>query len=423
MLIGYIGYYLCRGNLSAALPLLSETFNYTNTQLGIVITASELAYALGKFINGPIADRVGAKLIFLIGMAGTIIFNLIFTQCSSIFMFTAVWCGARYFLSMGWGGLIKSIGAWYEPEKNGTIMGLISINFQFGSAIALLYCGLILSLGFSWQALFYIPAATLFLIMLWSAYAAKEGPEKVHPGVAFGPTASRRKAHTQFSDTDNSILSILKDLFSERLFVAMLAFSFFTTVVRSVFVFWTAKFLVDIGMGNAGAILKSSMFPILGVLGTVLLGWYTDKYARDGNRAKAMWIMLCGLVVCLFLIARLAPFGMEYANSIVILTGACGFFLYGPYSMTSGALTLDIAGSKGGGSATGMLDGCGYVGGALALWMAGYVSDHLGWSEVFYLLTGFSALAVISCMYLSTLFQAKAKQAKANLHTEAALAT
>jgi len=36
MLFGYIGYYLCRGNLSAALPLLSETFGYTKTELGAI---------------------------------------------------------------------------------------------------------------------------------------------------------------------------------------------------------------------------------------------------------------------------------------------------------------------------------------------------------------------------------------------------
>lgn len=59
MLIGYMGYYLCRGNLAAAFPLLSETFGYTNSQLGLLAFYSELAYAAGKFINGPLGDKVG----------------------------------------------------------------------------------------------------------------------------------------------------------------------------------------------------------------------------------------------------------------------------------------------------------------------------------------------------------------------------
>ena len=52
-------------------------------------------------------------------------------------------------------------------------------------------------------------------------------------------------------------------------------------------------------MGTANAILKSALFPFLGCLGTILLGWYTDKYAKNGDRARATWIMLSGLIFSL----------------------------------------------------------------------------------------------------------------------------
>ena len=48
MLIGYIGYYICRGNLSAAFPLLEQEFGYSNTQLGLIVSLSEIAYAVGQ---------------------------------------------------------------------------------------------------------------------------------------------------------------------------------------------------------------------------------------------------------------------------------------------------------------------------------------------------------------------------------------
>ena len=78
MLIGYIGYYIGRGNLAVALPSLSEKFGYTNSALGIILTSSELAYAFGKFTTGPLADKIGGKRIFLIGISGAIVFNLLF---------------------------------------------------------------------------------------------------------------------------------------------------------------------------------------------------------------------------------------------------------------------------------------------------------------------------------------------------------
>ena len=54
MLFGYVGYYLCRQNISAAFPLLNKEFGFSNTQLGQLALLSEIAYATGKFINGPL---------------------------------------------------------------------------------------------------------------------------------------------------------------------------------------------------------------------------------------------------------------------------------------------------------------------------------------------------------------------------------
>ncbi|MDB2505359.1 hypothetical protein N9X92_06555, partial [Gammaproteobacteria bacterium] len=52
MLVGYVGYYICRGNLSAAFPLLEQEFGYSNTQLGLIVSLSEIAYAVGKLLTG-----------------------------------------------------------------------------------------------------------------------------------------------------------------------------------------------------------------------------------------------------------------------------------------------------------------------------------------------------------------------------------
>ncbi|MCJ8346171.1 MFS transporter, partial [bacterium] len=201
------------------------------------------------------------------------------------------------------------------------------------------------------------------------------------------------------------VFDIIKKLLSMPLFRNLLIYSFVTTMLRSVFFVWTPKFLVDIGMGSSNAILKSALFPFLGCLGTVMLGYYTDNYVKNGDRAKAMWIMLLGLVVCLFSVAYLAPQGMQNADAIVILVGLCGFFLLGPYAMSSGCLTLDIAGSKGAGSCTGLIDGIGYIGAAIATYGAGQLSHHLGWSQVFYLLGFLSLAAVLSSYIMSQHFQ------------------
>ena len=415
MLFGYVGYYICRKNISAAFPLMSLEFGYSNEQLGLIAFASELAYAAGKFINGPLGDRIGGRKIFLIGMAGAIIFNFVFAAGSTITYFVVAWCACRYFLSMGWGGLAKVIGNWYEPERNGTVMGFISLNFQFGGVVASLLAGLIVSMGGSWRDVFIYPALLLILIFIWSYFASKDSPQDVVPGTSFGTSTAGRKSVLAASSEGSlqeksSFISNISALMKLPLYRQLLVYSFLTTFLRSVFFFWTPKILVDIGLGTSNAIFKSALFPLLGCVGTIFLGWYTDKHAKHGNRARMMWIMLSGLVVCLFLIAMFAGGGAiggdgaisSWAQSwIVILLGMSGFFLLGPYSMSSGCLTLDIAGADAAGSCTGVIDGLGYIGGALAVWLAGRFSDQMGWSQVFFALGVMAVFAMLSAMKMS----------------------
>lgn len=410
-LIGYIGYYLCRANLSAAFPLMEEAFGYSNSQLGMIAFYSELAYAAGKFINGPLADRVGGKKIFLLGMVGAVLSNFAFAAGSSLTYFIVVWCICRYFLSMGWGGLVKIIGHWYEPERNGTIMGFISLNFQFGGVVATLFAGFLVVQGVGWQGIFIYPPLVLTAIFVWSFFSCKETPRDVVPGTDFGHGEAEKKAVITEEEGDDKIKSqpikIVAGLLKLPIFRHLLIFSFLTTFMRSIFFFWTPMLLVDLGMGTSSAILKSALFPFLGSLGTILLGWYTDKHVSNGDRARPMSIMLLGLVASLLGIVWCVAEG-GYNDTIVVLLGMAGFFLLGPYSMSSGALTLDIAGPNAAGSASGMIDFLGYIGGALAVWGAGRMSDALGWGEVFMVLSGGAALAAISAHFMSRQFRKRA---------------
>ena len=58
-----------------------------------------------------------------------------------------------------------------------------------------------------------------------------------------------------------------------------------------------------------------------------------------------------------------------------------------------------------------MIDGVGYVGGALASFGAGYLSDRLGWGGVFLVIGGAAVLSTISAYFISRDFQHRAKQA------------
>ncbi|HEY9843440.1 MAG TPA: MFS transporter [Candidatus Obscuribacterales bacterium] len=405
VIFGYIGYYLVRQNLPAAFPLMQQAMHFSNSQLGLIAASSEIVYAIGKFLNGPLADQLGAKKIFLIGLAGGIVCNLAFAFGSSLLWFMVVWCLCRYFLSMGWGGVAKTIGAWYAPEKHGTVMGWVTLSFQFGGVLATLFAAWLVSLGQSWDKLFIYPALLSTALWLWACFGLKQAPGDVIPGADLGH--SRHIPLADFGSGEKpGTGAIIRTLLGLRIFRYLLVFGFFATFLRSIFAFWMPKFLVDIGMGQASAIFNSALLPFLGCIGTILLGWYTDTYARR-NRARPMWIMLVGLFFSLVGIALLAEGGPGFHLPIVILLGLSGFFLAGPDSMVVGALTLDIAGTRAAGTCSGFIDGIGYLGGALATWGAGRLSDSLGWSQVFWALAACALLSVAAAMLMSREFVAQ----------------
>jgi len=400
MLIGYIGYNLVRGNLPVALPLLSEKFGYTNTQLGYILTISELCYAIGKFTMGPYADVIGGKKMFVWGLAGAVAMNFIFPLYGNLVYFTLVWCAARYFLSMGWGGLAKIIGQWYEPERNGTIMGIISINFQIGGSLSSIFPGLLIMAGVGWRGLFFWPAVISMMIAIWAQLAAKESPQHVIPRVRFGRAASSTRAQLQISNRQPGGWQITKSLLNLQVFRELLVYSFFIHILRSFFMYWIPKFMVDVGMGHAGAAMSSAVFPLAGSLGTVALGWYTDRYTPH-HRTSPMWKLLMLATLAIVVIAPLSAYQLKYSWLIVILFAVAGFCVYGPYSMSAGALTLDIAGPEAAGTSTGLLDGVGYIGGTVGSFATGLVADHFGWMYVFYLLSGCGLITASWVLFMS----------------------
>src|SRR5215469_5667894 len=80
LVTGYAGYYLCRSNLSVAMPFIVRDLAHdgydpdrARVALGTIASAGVLAYAIGKFAAGAIADVVGGRRSFLLGMGGSIV--------------------------------------------------------------------------------------------------------------------------------------------------------------------------------------------------------------------------------------------------------------------------------------------------------------------------------------------------------------
>lgn len=183
--LGYSGYYFCRSDLSVVLPDLIHdmarhgmTTSSAQIRLGFIASVGTVAYALGKFVSGALADLGTGRRNFLGGMAGSIVFTIIFAMSGGFPIFTMAWIGNRLFQSQGWAGLVKVSSRWFSYSTYGTVMAFVSLSFLFGDAICRWMMSQLMAHGVGWRGVFFFAAGALTVLMLTNLVLLRERPEE-----------------------------------------------------------------------------------------------------------------------------------------------------------------------------------------------------------------------------------------------------
>ena len=400
---GYASLYFCRADLSVATPLLVDELKPRGVShdeaillIGKIASLGVLAYALGKLFLGGLGDYWGGRINFLIGLAGAAVFTTLFAVTGLIPVFTVAWVGNRLTQSLSWAGLVKVASKWFNYSSYGTVLGIVSLSYLVGDAVARQLMGMLIHQGFGWRSLFYFAAAVAagFFIINWLLLResrAELGFEEArcNPLNLFRQSESRPA----------SVAALLRPLLLSPAFQLVCLLSFGLTMVRETFNLWTPVYLRDYLSYSAGdAAGLSAIFPGVGVVSVVLLGWLSDRLGTNG-RALLMFVGLTATVVALLAMISV-PSGSGGAMLPLVGIGAIAFCLLGPYSYLGGAFALDFGGKQGSAFASGMIDGIGYLGGVLALDGVARISVTFGWPGVFGALAAVSALSAAAAGYL-----------------------
>jgi sugar phosphate permease len=384
--LGYIAYYLCRQNFAVAV----EAGGLINDNgYGWMVTLGTFAYAVGKLVTGAWADKYGGKRIFLVGMVASAAATLPMGLVPSGLAIGALWIANRFFQSMGWGGLVNVAAGWSDSSRYGRDMGFLSVSYQVGGAAALAFAGAILTAGLGWRMVFVIPALVLAgfaLVVRWQLEEAPAAPGGEAEKVERAPFAT---------------------LLVKPAFLVACGLSFLLTLVRECFNSWLPKYFAVLGAGHASAAFKSTVFPLLGALGTITLGWISDKVPTL-PRPRLMAIGLVFAAAGLYGLAHLerlsGMLALTPATTATVLVGVVGFFMLGCYAIVAGgALALDFGGRSASATAAGALDGVGYLGGAAAGIGVASLVEQAGWGAMFGTLAAATALGVVLSLVIGHL--------------------
>ncbi|HEY9126736.1 MAG TPA: MFS transporter, partial [Acidobacteriaceae bacterium] len=338
LVLGYSGYYFCRSDFSVALPLLKQDLarhgiplSIATVRLGSIASAGVLAYAIGKFLCGSLADLFGGKRSFLAGMAGSIVFTILFALGGGFPIFTLAWIGNRLFQSAGWVGLVKVSSRWYSYSIYGTVMAVISLSYLFGDAASREVMALLLDAGMGWRGLFFTGAASLAALFLANFLLLRETPlERNLPAPQTNPLNVYAGSEEITASAKTGLIAILRPLLASKFFWMVCGLSLGTTLLRETFNLWTPTYFADfVGLSTADAASRSALFPLFGGVSVLVAGWMSDRLGLNG-RSLVLFGGLAAGAACLFLLANVSGHGNPWVP--VGLVALIGFLLLGPYS-------------------------------------------------------------------------------------------
>ena len=399
---GYGGYYLCRSNLSVTLPLLIDhlaahgmTPADARIRLGTVASMGVFAYAIGKIALAGTADVVGGRRTFLTGMGGAVVFTVACSLAGGLPLFTLAWIGNRLVQSMGWAATVKIASRWFSYSAYGAVMGIISLSYLFGDALARAAMGGLIAHGYGWQAVFQIAAGVLFALfvvnLVWLRESRSElgfAAPPVHPGNVYRSDAV----------TAPGIGAVLGPLARNAGFWVVCALSLGCTLVRETFNTWTPTYFHEaVGYTPGDAAQLSALFPLVGGLSVLAAGFAGDRLGARGRET-----IICGglaaTTIALLLLAVASPTASRVVP--VALVTLVAFALIGPYSYLGGALAMDFGGAHGSATSSGIIDGVGYLGAILAGDTIARLSIAVGWSGAFLTLAAVAALSTLAAASL-----------------------
>jgi MFS transporter, OPA family, glycerol-3-phosphate transporter len=394
----YASFFLTRKGFAIAKIKMAEpgVLGLTSRQMSWIDGAQLTAYAAGYFFWGVCGDRHGTRKIISIGMTGSALAAIAMGASSTLWMLGLFAAVQGFCQSSAWASLSKNLGNFFSQRERGMVMGLFCTNYAFGGFAGGVYAGFFGNL-FGWRYAFFVPAITLLGVLALFLWLQRNRPEDVGlPPIEQyhgEPEVVHEKQNGVSDEPDSSWKLFLEVARSPMVLLLSVAY-FFMKLARFAVLFWAPKYLSErLGTNMAQSAGLGGLFELAGVVSVVIAGIVSDKFL--GSRRNPITI------VCLILTAALL-YSLDNLPHSSCALGAClfwaGFLLFPPDAMVSAIAAIDFGTRKGASTATGLINGCGSIGGIIGGTLPGLLRAHWSWNAIFALLA--SSLLVAALILL-----------------------
>jgi OPA family glycerol-3-phosphate transporter-like MFS transporter len=403
----YAFLYMGRYNLSVSKNALGDMM--TKQDFGLIFGAGTITYGLSFLFTGPMVDRMGGRKGMLFAALGSSLANILmgFTvfyylhggrainlTMTMIFLYSL----NMFFQSYGAVSIIKVKAYWFHVRERGlfgAIFGtLISLGvyfaFDWGQAIAdamklsptvelnpiqrFMRAAFAVDMGRTdaYWFVFFIPAGLLLVWALIDAWLLKDSPAHANFG-DFDP----HDASSDDGEVDLAIGALLKRIFTNPILLTIALVEFTSGVLRNGIMQWYFVFAKEVPQEGAKFFLDNwgLLLCMTGIFGGFVAGMMSDKLFQSRRGPPAA--ILSGVMVLLTIgMALSLP---DYPVALGTCAVAITLAVIGVHSIMSGTAAADFGGRKATATASGIVDGCVYLGSGLQSIALGYLTP-ISWS-------------------------------------------
>jgi len=386
--------YVDRATLAIANPLIRKDLGLSIADMGLLLSAFLWAYAFAQLPTGALVDRVGPRKLLAVGlglwsfaqgMAGLV------TGFGQFFI-------ARVLLGVGEAPQFPTgarvVRDWFNVKDRGFATGVFNCASTLGTAISAPLLT-VLMLQFGWRWMFgFMGIAGIIVALVW--YFVYRDPTATM-------LSAQEQRHLVDGDETGAAQRVTfgewRRLFAFRTTWGMILGFFGTVYLTWVYMTWLPGYLEmqrHMSIPKTGWV--SSIPYLFGVIGSLFGGWLADRLVVRGlspvnSRKYPIVVSLAGMAI-FTVIAAETP-----SNAVAVACISAAMFLGYVSSATSWALVSVAAPANCTASLGGMQNFGGYLGGALAPTITGFIVQATG-SFTPALLTGAAIGLASAIIYL-----------------------
>lgn len=379
--------YIDRQVIGLLKPFIEKDLHWTEADYGYIVTAFQIAYAIGLLISGRMLDKLGSRLGYSFAIILWSVGAVLHATVHSVLGFGIVRSILGVSEAANFPAAVKTVAEWFPKKDRALATGIFNSGSNIGAIVApIIVVGITLTLSWKWA--FIITGLLGFIwILFWLLiYRTPEKHKKV----------SSTELEYILSDNDakeevDSADITWGALFKHKQTYAICLSRFFTDWVWWFFLFWAPDFLSK----TQNIELKDSILPLIIIytmasLGGIFGGAVSSRFMKIGKSvdfSRKTAILICAVMVLPLVFAT-------QVQNLWVVVFIIGLATAAHQGWASNIFTVvsDVYPKKAVATMVGLSGFTGAIGGALAASFVGLVLDISGSYTLIFL--------IASSMYL-----------------------